>query len=170
MFIVRKTDNDDENKWIPTHDLTLIWTKAPTPLLGRGALHWGQTVLEQDLTSALRKTKKSAPEFHVLSSVASEYISFKFSVWYQRAGTNKPLLNDWGVASVQSYIHKYKKKSEMPELLTLVMIDNSSKNLIIRPSESIKPELLDERILDMTKIVKWSTFRSGLSQLKSRIA
>lgn len=117
-----------------------------------------------------QKNQKSAPEFHVLSSVASEYISFKFSVWYQRAGTNKPLLNDWGVASVQSYIHKYKKKSEMTELLTLVMIENSSKNLIIRPSESIKPELLDERILDMTKIVKWSTFRSGLSQLKSRIA
>lgn len=49
------------------------------------------------------------------------------------------------------------------------MIESSSNKLRIRPSESIKPEPLDERILDATKIVNWSTFRCGLSQLKSRI-
>lgn len=57
----------------------------------------------------------------------------------------------------------------MPEFLTLVMIESSSNKLRIRPSESIKPEPLDERILDTTEIVNWSTFRCGLSHLKSRI-
>lgn len=57
----------------------------------------------------------------------------------------------------------------MPEFHTLVLIENSSNKLRILPSESIKSEPLDERILYMTNIDNWSTFRCGISQLKSRI-
>ena len=47
------------------------------------------------------------------------------------------------------------------------MIGIGSNKLRIRPSESIKPEILDKRIFDVTKNASLSTFRCGLPQLKS---
>jgi len=47
------------------------------------------------------------------------------------------------------------------------MIGIGSDKLRSRPRESIKPEILDERIFNVTENASLSTFRYGLPQLKS---